>query len=96
MLTNDKNNNVILTNILVNKSVSQSFASESSQNTSQNSMISEVTSLNMSKSFGEDKIVEQFWDFEHLKKKWKLVDIEAVKDMIRRIMTKKVVFDAEL
>jgi hypothetical protein len=31
-----------------------------------------------------------------LKKKWKLEDIEAVKDMIRRMLTKKVVFDAEL
>jgi len=29
-----------------------------------------------------------------LKKKWKLEDIEAVKDMIRRVLTKKVILDA--
>ncbi len=40
--------------------------------------------------------MEQFWDFEQLKKKWKLEDVEAVRDMIRRVLTKKVVFDAEL
>ena len=81
---------------VVNKSVSQSFASEASQNTSQNSMLSEATSLDHSNIFGEDKVVEQFWDFDQLKKKWKLNDVEAVKDMIRRMLTKKVVFDAEL
>ena len=81
---------------VVNKSVSQSFASEVSQNTSQNSMLSEATSLDHSNIFGEDKVVEQFWDFDQLKKKWKLNDVEAVKDMIRRMLTKKVVFDAEL
>lgn len=53
----DNSNNVFLTFNPVNQSVTQSFASESSGNTSQNSMISEVTSLNESNAFGEDKIV---------------------------------------
>lgn len=38
-------------------------------------MLSEVTSLNQSNIFGEDQIVEKFWDFDELKKKWKLEDI---------------------
>lgn len=37
---------------LVNQSVTQSFASETSQNTTQNSMLSEATSLNQSNMFG--------------------------------------------
>lgn len=49
-----------------------SFASESgSQNTSQNSMLSEATSLNESKAFGEDQVVGKYCDFEALKKKWR-------------------------
>lgn len=59
----------------MNKSVTQSFISDTSQNTSQNSMLSEATSLNQSNMFGEDEVVAKFWDFDELKKKWKLDDI---------------------
>ncbi len=49
--------------------------SDTSQNTSQNSMLSEATSLNQSNMFGEDEVVAKFWDFDELKKKWKLDDL---------------------
>lgn len=75
-----------------------SFASESgfSNNTSQNSMMSEATSLNESNIFGEDQVVSKYCDFEELRKKWKLEDIQEVKEMLRRTLTRQVVSDAEV
>ena len=74
-----------------------SFASESgTQNTSQNSMLSEATSLNESNIFGEDQVVGKYCDFEALRKKWKADDIQEVREILRRILTKQIVSDAEL
>ena len=43
-------------------------------------MISEKTFLSQSNNaIGEDLLVEKFWDFNELKKKWKLNDLEEVK-----------------
>ena len=73
------------------------FTSESgSQNTSQNSMMSQATSVNDSKALGEDKIVGKYCDFQALKKKWKCEDIEEVKEIIRRVLTKYMVSQAEV
>ena len=74
-----------------------SFGSESgSQSMSQNSMLSEATSLNSSNMFGEDEVVNKYCDFEVLKKKWKLEDVEEVRNMIRRLLTRQIVSEAEL
>lgn len=43
---------------------------------SQNSMLSEATSLNESKGFGEEAVVGKYCDFQALKKKWKCEDVE--------------------
>ena len=37
----------------------------------------------------------KYCDFEQLQKKWRLQDIEEVKQMIRRILTKEKVSEAE-
>ena len=80
-----------------NKSVSMSFGSESgSQSMTQNSMLSEATSLNSSNVFGEDEVVGKYCDFEALRKKWKLEDIEEVRNMLRRMLTRQVVSEAEV
>ena len=73
-----------------------SFSSEVSQNTSQNSMLSEATSLNESNIFGEDQVVDKYCDFEALRKKWKVDDVTEVRNILRRILTKQVVSEAEL
>lgn len=73
-----------------------SFGSDAgNQSNNQNSVLS-VQSLNSTNAFGEDKIVEKYCNFEALRKKWKLEDIEEVRYMIRRILTKQLVSDAEL
>ena len=69
-----------------------SFGSESgSQSMTQNSMLSQATSLNESNIFGEDQVMNKYCDFETLKKKWRLDDIEDVRNMIRRVLTKQIV-----
>lgn len=75
--------------------MSASYASEASQNTSQGSMLSEATSVNESKIDGEEEIVGRYCDFEALSKKWGLTDVEQIRSMIRLIMTKKFVYEAE-
>lgn len=43
-------------------------------------MISEETFLSQSNNvMAEDLLVEKFWNFNELKKKWKLNDLEEVK-----------------
>ena len=65
-----------------------SFGSETgNQSNNQNSVLS-VQSLNSTNALGEDKIVDKYCNFEALKKKWKLEDIQEVRNMIRRILTK--------
>jgi len=44
---------------------------------------------------GEEEIVAKYCDFEVLAKKWGVSDVEQVKTMIRFIMTRKFVTDAE-
>ena len=46
--------------------------------------------------FGEDQVVNKYCDFEALKKKWRLDDVEEVRQMIRRVLTKQIVFQAEI
>lgn len=58
--------------------------------------MSEATSLNESNIFGEEQVVNKFCNFEELKKKWKVEDIEEVREILRRVLTRKIVSDAEL
>lgn len=46
--------------------------------------------------FGEDQVVDKYCNFEALKKKWRLDDVEEVRQMIRRVLTKQIVFQAEI
>ena len=59
-------------------------------------MLSEATSLNESNVFGEDQVVGKFCDFQALKKKWRVEDIEDVKQILRLTLTRQIVSDAEL
>ena len=72
-----------------------SFTSEQSGNVSQGSMMSDVSNAD-SKMGGEGSVVAKYCDFEALKKKWRLEDVEEVKEMIRRVLTRQIVSDAEL
>ena len=47
--------------------------------------------MNESNIFGEDQVMNKYCDFETLKKKWRLDDIEDVRNMIRRVLTKQIV-----
>ena len=73
-----------------------SYTSEASQNTSQGSMLSEATSVNESNIDGEEQIVTRYCDFEALSKKWGLTDVDEVKTMLRLLLARKFVSDAEL
>ena len=63
---------------------------------SQNSMLSEATSLNESKGFGEEAVVGKYCDFEALKKKWRCQDVQEVKQIIRRVLTNQILSNAEV
>ncbi len=41
--------------------------------------------------FGEDHVFDKYCDFQALKKKWKLEDVEDVRQMVRRILTRQIV-----
>lgn len=73
-----------------------SYTSQASQNTSQGSMLSEATSVNESNIDGEQQIVTRYCDFEALSKKWGLTDVDEVKTMLRLLLARKFVSDAEL
>lgn len=73
-----------------------SYTSEASQNTSQGSMMSEATSMNESNIDGQSQIVSKYCDFEELAKKWGVSDIEDVKKLLRFILTRRIVSEAEL
>lgn len=79
-----------------NKSVSMSYTTDVSQNTSQGSMLSQATSINESNIDGEEQIVSRYCDFEILSKKWGIPDVEQVRSMLRFILTKKFVSEAEV
>ena len=59
-------------------------------------MLSEATSVNESNIDGEEQIVTRYCDFEALSKKWGLTDVDEVKTMLRLLLARKFVSDAEL
>jgi hypothetical protein len=73
-----------------------SYTTDVSQNTSQGSMLSEATSINESNIDGEEQIVSKYCDFEVLSKKWGISDVEQVRSMLRLILTRKFVSEAEV
>ena len=73
-----------------------SYTSETSQNTSQGSVLSEATSVNESNIDGEQEVLSKFCDFQSLSKKWGVSDVQHVKYLLRLILTRKFVSEAEL
>ena len=72
-----------------------SMTSEVSQNTSQGSFLSEATSLNTSNVDGQEELVAKFSDFDNLSKKWGVSDVQQVKYLLRLMLTRKYVAEAE-
>ena len=72
-----------------------SMTSEVSQNTSQGSFLSEATSLNTSNVDGQEELIAKFSDFDNLSKKWGVSDVQQVKYLLRLMLTRKYVAEAE-
>jgi hypothetical protein len=56
-------------------------------------MISAVSEVD--KENNEEKIINELCDFENLKKKWKTLDVERIKDLILSTLTRKIITSCE-
>jgi hypothetical protein len=56
-------------------------------------MISAVSEAEKEENY--EKIVNDLCDFDRLKKKWKTLDVERIKDLILSTLTRKIITNCE-